>query len=47
MKNLLPVVLALVQDLTAHGVTVAPVPDDMVLLSTADWLSLPIMYQVI
>ncbi|WP_242018061.1 caspase family protein [Synechocystis sp. FACHB-383] len=47
LKNLLPVVLALVQDLTAHGVTVAPVPDDMVLLSTADWLSLPIMYQVI
>lgn len=47
LKNLLPVVLALVQDLTAHGVTVAPIPDDMFLLSTADWLSLPIMYQVI
>lgn len=47
LKNLLPVVLALVQDLTAHGVTAAPVPDDMVLLSTADWLSLPIMYQVV
>ncbi len=47
LKNLLPVVLALVQDLTAHGIAAAPVPDDMVLLSTADWLSLPIMYQVI
>ncbi|AIE75210.1 MULTISPECIES: caspase family protein [unclassified Synechocystis] len=47
LKNILPVVLALVQDLASHSVTVAPVPEDMALLSTTDWLSLPIMYQVI
>lgn len=47
LKNLLPVVLALVEDLSRQGATVAPVPDDMVLLSTADWLSLPIIYQVL
>lgn len=47
LKNLLPVVLALVEDLSIHRATVAPVPDDMFLMATADWLSLPIMYQVV
>lgn len=47
LKDLLPVVLALVEDLSIHRVSVAPVPDDIVLLATADWLSLPIMYQVL
>jgi hypothetical protein len=47
LKNLLPVVSALVEDLFLHGATLAPSPDDVVLLSTADWLSLPILYQVV
>ncbi len=47
LKNLLPVVSALVEDLFLHGANLASSPDDVVLLSTADWLSLPILYQVV
>ena len=46
LKNLLPVVLALVADLGSHPPAKVTVPDDVTLLDTADWLSLPIMYQV-
>jgi hypothetical protein len=46
LKNLLPVILAIVADLSSHPPAQVPFPDDLTLLDTADWLSLPIMYQV-
>jgi len=47
LKNLLPVVLALVEDLSSHPPATVTVPDDLTLLDTADWLTLPILYQVL
>jgi hypothetical protein len=47
LKNLLPVVLALVADLSSHAPAKVSVPDDVTLWDTADWLNLPIMYQVL
>ncbi|MEB3228384.1 MAG: caspase family protein [Synechocystis sp.] len=47
LKNLLPVVTALVTDLTGHPPAHVTVPEEVTLLDTADWLSLPIMYQVL
>ena len=47
LKNLLPVVLALVEDLSSHPPDEVTVADDVTLLDTADWLNLPIMYQVL
>jgi hypothetical protein len=47
LKNLLPVVTALVTDLTSHPPTHVTVPEEVTLVDTADWLSLPIMYQVL
>jgi hypothetical protein len=47
LKNLLSVVLALVEDLSRHPPAGVSVADDVILWDTADWLSLPIMYQVL
>jgi hypothetical protein len=47
LKNLLSVVLALVKDLASHPPVAITAPDDITLLDTADWLTLPIMYQVL